>query len=52
MGVAISVGVTAAGAHYLVGLEWRQALIIGAVVSSTDAAAVFSVLRRIPLPRA
>ncbi|MFF7095202.1 potassium/proton antiporter [Streptomyces rubradiris] len=50
VGVAISVGVTAAGAHYLVGLEWRQALIIGAVVSSTDAAAVFSVLRRIPLP--
>lgn len=50
-GVAVSVGVTAAGAHYLVGLEWRQALIIGAVVSSTDAAAVFSVLRRIPLPR-
>ncbi|WP_031095623.1 MULTISPECIES: potassium/proton antiporter [unclassified Streptomyces] len=49
-GVAISVGVTAAGAHYLVGLEWRQALIIGAVVSSTDAAAVFSVLRKIPLP--
>ncbi|MGW0880017.1 potassium/proton antiporter [Streptomyces sp. NPDC002671] len=49
-GVAVSVGVTAAGAHYLVGLEWRHALIIGAVVSSTDAAAVFSVLRRIPLP--
>ncbi|MFJ2772059.1 potassium/proton antiporter [Streptomyces sp. NPDC087300] len=50
LGVAISVGVTAAGAHYLVGLEWRQALIIGAVVSSTDAAAVFSVLRKVPLP--
>ncbi|MGV9337641.1 potassium/proton antiporter [Streptomyces sp. NPDC003688] len=50
VGVAVSVGATAAGAHYLVGLEWRQALIIGAVVSSTDAAAVFSVLRRIPLP--
>ncbi|MBV2356934.1 potassium/proton antiporter [Streptomyces sp. J2-1] len=50
VGVAVSVGVTAAGAHYLVGLEWRQALIVGAVVSSTDAAAVFSVLRRIPLP--
>ena len=46
----MSVGVTAAGAHYLVGLEWRQALIIGAVVSSTDAAAVFSVLRKVPLP--
>ncbi|MFF1346145.1 potassium/proton antiporter [Streptomyces sp. NPDC058322] len=50
VGVAISVGVTAAGAHYLVGLDWRQSLIIGAVVSSTDAAAVFSVLRKVPLP--
>ncbi|MCZ0971763.1 potassium/proton antiporter [Streptomyces albulus] len=49
-GVAVSVGVTAAGAHYLAGLEWRQALLIGAVVSSTDAAAVFSVLRSVPLP--
>ncbi|NXY95837.1 potassium/proton antiporter [Streptomyces sp. BR123] len=50
VGVAISVGTTAAGAHYLVGLDWRQSLLIGAVVSSTDAAAVFSVLRRVPLP--
>ncbi|WP_406170223.1 potassium/proton antiporter [Streptomyces sp. NBC_00996] len=50
VGVAVSVGITATGAHYLIGLEWRQALIIGAVVSSTDAAAVFSVLRKIPLP--
>ncbi|GGV69051.1 K+/H+ antiporter [Streptomyces thermoviolaceus subsp. apingens] len=50
LGVAVSVGVTAVGAHYLVGLGWRQALIVGAVVSSTDAAAVFSVLRRVPLP--
>ena len=52
VGVAVSVGVTATAAHYLIGLEWRQALIIGAVVSSTDAAAVFSVLRKIPSPRA
>ncbi|WP_187283242.1 potassium/proton antiporter [Streptomyces sp. t39] len=50
VGVAVSVGVTASAAHYLVGLEWQQALIIGAVVSSTDAAAVFSVLRKVPLP--
>lgn len=50
VGVAVSVGVTAAAAHLLIGLEWRQSLIIGAVVSSTDAAAVFSVLRKIPLP--
>jgi cell volume regulation protein A len=50
VGVAVSVGITAAAAHYLVDLDWRQSLIIGAVVSSTDAAAVFSVLRRVPLP--
>jgi potassium/hydrogen antiporter len=50
-GVGISVAVTAAGAHYLVGFAWEPALVMGAVVSSTDAAAVFSVLRRVPLPR-
>ncbi|MCC2278388.1 MULTISPECIES: potassium/proton antiporter [Streptomyces] len=50
VGVAVSVGVTAAAAHYLAGMDWRQSLIIGAVVSSTDAAAVFSVLRNVPLP--
>lgn len=46
LGIAVSVGITASAGHYLVGLDWRQALLIGAVVSSTDAAAVFSVLRR------
>ncbi len=51
VGVAVSVGVTAAAGHYVVDLDWRQALIIGAVVSSTDAAAVFSVLRKVPLPK-
>lgn len=50
VGVAVSVGITATAAHHLIGLEWRQALIVGAIVSSTDAAAVFSVLRKIPLP--
>ncbi|WP_435174067.1 potassium/proton antiporter [Actinacidiphila sp. bgisy145] len=50
VGLLASVFVTATAAHYLVGLGWRQALIVGAVVSSTDAAAVFSVLRNISLP--
>jgi potassium/hydrogen antiporter len=50
-GLLVSVFVTAGAAHWLVGLEWRQSLIIGAVVSSTDAAAVFSVLRNVSLPR-
>lgn len=51
VGVGVSVGITAAAAHYLVGFGWRDALIMGAVVSPTDAAAIFSVLRRVPLPK-
>jgi cell volume regulation protein A len=43
--------VTAAGANLLLGIEWQLALLLGAIVSSTDAAAVFSVLRVVPLPR-
>ncbi|MGP4030413.1 potassium/proton antiporter, partial [Actinomadura sp. 3N407] len=49
-GVAVSMLVTAAGAHLLLGMEWRLALLLGAIVSSTDAAAVFAVLRALPLP--
>ncbi|HWM37208.1 MAG TPA: potassium/proton antiporter, partial [Streptomyces sp.] len=51
VGVSVSVAVTASAAHYLVGLNWQTALLMGAVVSSTDAAAVFSVLRKVPLPK-
>ncbi|GGV18661.1 K+/H+ antiporter [Actinomadura cremea] len=50
VGVAVSMLVTAAGAHLLLGMEWRLALLLGAIVSSTDAAAVFAVLRALPLP--
>ncbi|MGZ4453015.1 MAG: potassium/proton antiporter [Nocardioides sp.] len=51
IGVAVSVGVMALGAHYLLGLPWELAVLLGAVTSPTDAAAVFSVLRVVPLPR-
>ncbi len=51
IGVAVSMAVTAAGAHLLLGIDWQLALLLGAVVSVTDAAAVFSVLRVVPLPR-
>jgi cell volume regulation protein A len=44
VGVAGVAGMAALGAH-LFGLPWPHALVLGAVVSSTDAAAVFSVLR-------
>ena len=50
-GVGISVLVTAAGAHLLLGMDWQLALLLGAIVSSTDAAAVFAVLRGIPVSR-
>ena len=51
IGVVISMVVTAAGAHLLLGMDWQLALLLGAIVSSTDAAAVFSVLRVCRLPR-
>ncbi|RAY11593.1 potassium/proton antiporter [Actinomadura craniellae] len=51
LGVVVSVLVTAAGAHLLLGMEWRVALLLGAIVAPTDAAAVFAVLRTLPLPR-
>src|SRR3954464_9955930 len=51
LGVGVSVAVVAVGSHYLLGLDWQLAVLLGAVTSPTDAAAVFSVLRRVPLPR-
>ena len=51
VGVAVSVAVVAVGAHYLLGLPWELAVLLGAVTSPTDAAAVFSVLRVVPLPK-
>jgi len=51
VGVAISVAVVATVAHLLLGADVRLALVLGGVVASTDAAAVFSVLRRVPLSR-
>ncbi|HTC69984.1 MAG TPA: potassium/proton antiporter [Acidothermaceae bacterium] len=49
-GVAISMGITALIAHLVLGGSWKLAFLLGAVVSSTDAAAVFSMLRRLKLP--
>ncbi|ETK30976.1 potassium/proton antiporter [Microbispora sp. ATCC PTA-5024] len=49
-GIAASIGAMAVAVHALLGLDWRLALLLGAILASTDAAAVFSVLRRLPLP--
>ncbi|MBN9734586.1 MULTISPECIES: potassium/proton antiporter [unclassified Pseudonocardia] len=51
LSVAVSIGVAGGLLHLLLDLEWRTALLWGAVLSSTDAAAVFSVLRGVAVPR-
>ncbi|MGQ0463811.1 MAG: potassium/proton antiporter [Sporichthyaceae bacterium] len=49
VGVGISTAVTGVAAHFLLDLSWRNAFLLGVIISSTDAAAVFSVLRLVPL---
>jgi cell volume regulation protein A len=49
--VAVSIAVTGAALHVILGFDWRIALLWGAVLASTDAAAVFSVLRTISVSR-
>lgn len=51
VGVGVSTAVIAVVGHFVLGLDWRLAVLLGAVFASTDAAAVFSVLRRLPLRR-
>ena len=51
LGVVVSVAVVGLAAHFVLDVSWTVALLVGAVLASTDAAAVFSVLRRVPLPR-
>lgn len=50
-GVVITAAVTAVGVELVFGLGWNTSLLLGAVVASTDAAVVFDLVRRAPLPR-
>ncbi|MBW0092715.1 potassium/proton antiporter [Pseudonocardia sp. KRD-184] len=49
--VIVSIGVVGVSLHVLLDLDWRTAFLWGAVLSSTDAAAVFSVLRGVGVSR-
>ncbi len=45
VGVVMSAGLTGLGAWWLLDLDWRLAMLLGSIVGSTDAAAVFALLR-------
>jgi cell volume regulation protein A len=51
LGSAVSVVVMSLAAHYLLGLGWQLAVLLAAVLTPTDAAAVFSVLRAVRLKK-
>lgn len=45
VGVVLTAAGTGAAAHWLLGLGWIESFLLGAIVASTDAAAVFFLLR-------
>jgi cell volume regulation protein A len=45
LGVVVTMLITGVGARWLFDLTWLEAMLLGAVVASTDAAAVFATLR-------
>ena len=49
VGVGVSVCLVAVFAHFALDLSWQLSFLLGAITSPTDAAAVFTVLRRVPL---
>src|SRR5690349_5473075 len=51
VGVVVTAGVTGVAAYSLFDLSWAESLLLGAVVASTDAAAVFATLRTTRLRR-
>lgn len=46
VGVVVCAGITAVAGVWFVGLDWRTSWLLGAIVGSTDAAAVFALLTR------
>jgi CPA1 family monovalent cation:H+ antiporter len=49
--VLLTMAAVAIVGHYVVGLDWAAALVLGAILGPTDAIAATSIFRRIPIPR-
>ena len=52
IGVAVTALLTGVAAHELFDLDWPESILLGGVVASTDAAAVFATLRHTHIRRA
>lgn len=50
LGIGVGIVLMAAFGHFVLDLPWAVALLLGAVTAPTDSAAVFAVLRGVPLP--
>ena len=50
VGVAMTVLLVAAGAHFVLGLSWPAGFLLGAIVAATDPIAVVSIIRRVGAP--
>lgn len=45
VGVALTAGLVGIFAHYILHISWMESFLVGSVISSTDAASVFNILR-------
>lgn len=49
--VLLTMAAVAIVGHFVIGLDWASALVLGAILGPTDAIAATSIFRRIPIPR-
>lgn len=49
LGVVVTALITAVATHYLLGLDWLYALLLAAVIASTDPATLVPVFRQVPI---
>ena len=50
VGIGVSIAAMTVFGHFVLGLDLATSLLLGAITAPTDSAAVFSVLRRVPIP--